>query len=127
MSNPFSIFNNMPERKEVALDKLQDELGICGCGNPDDTLMYIIDVLQLMEDYHNNLMTWEEYYEKQHALAKADNEGLSWLLWYWLDDKGLTEHGGNVSGCWLTTKGYEVLQMLNEWIDDLRAKGEVED
>lgn len=117
----------MPERKEVTLEYLKGELGICSCGNPEDTLFFIRDVLQLMEDYNNSKMCWNEFYDKKEALVKATNEGLTWLLWYWLDDKGLTKHGGNVSGCWLTEKGYEALQMLNEWIDDLRAKGELED
>jgi hypothetical protein len=123
----YDLFENMSEGKAKRLRKLQDELGICSCGNPEDTLFFIRDVLQLMEDYNKDKMVWEEFYDKKEALVKADNEGLYWLLWYYLDDKGLTEHGGNVSGCWLTTKGYEVLVMLNEWIDDLRSKGEVED
>lgn len=34
-------------------------------------------------------------------------------MWYWLDNKGYTEHGGSVPG-WLTEEGWKLLEDLEE-------------
>ena len=100
---------------EDAVSVLGGVLGFCGCGDPEAALRYIRDVLRLIDEPRpDGHVEWEKWYEGHRAreVALLPDEGARWLVYYLLDDKELTEHGGSVPG-WLTGKGDDVLAALN--------------
>lgn len=89
-------------------------LGFCGCGMPDKALehvrraLQIVDDIKLVQEKKITYLQWEE--RKKEVFA---NEGAEYFMWYFLDNKKLTQHGGSVPG-WLTDKGIELLHDLNK-------------
>jgi hypothetical protein len=103
---------------ENAVDFIQSSLfGFCGCGDPDENLIYIRDSLRLFRDfpYDAKQENWESYYKRyREAVDKQfGSEKSEYFMWYWLDSKGYTEHGGCLPG-WLTESGKELLEDLEE-------------
>jgi hypothetical protein len=84
-------------------------LGFCGCGMPDMVIDLIRKALELIKERVN--LDYEELRKKELELFKNDN--IAYFVYYFLDSKGLTEHGSSVPG-WLTNKGEELLEDLIE-------------
>lgn len=84
-------------------------LGFCGCGRPQTAMEYVRASLQNVSDKRN--MTYDEWAAEKKKLFTSD--GQEYFMWYFLDNKGLTEHGGSVPG-WLTVDGEELLHDLTE-------------
>ena len=107
---------------DSATDLLQcGILGFCGCGRPEENLLYVLGGLELIEELHTSLrehdaweVWWPEY--KARELAHFGNENAAYFFCYWCAEQPaeLTEHGGSVPG-WLTAKGRELLALLREW------------
>lgn len=78
--------------------------GFCGCGSAEDNLKYIRDSMRLLKDkkYHN-----------AESLAHFKSEASEDFMWYWLDEKRLTDHGFCIPG-WLTEYGEGLLEDLEE-------------
>ena len=70
-------------------------MGFCCCGQPEMVLAYVRDVLRDI---------------KNQSCPDKDSAP-TYLVWYWLDSKDFTEHGGSVPG-WLTDKGRDLLADL---------------
>jgi hypothetical protein len=100
-------------------DVFLDILGFCGCGMPDAAIRYVRDCLQQVKDLGDldRKNGWSESYKKWENRNKElfVNGGSEYFMWYYLDNKGFTEHGGSVPG-WLTEKGLDLLSDLNELI-----------
>lgn len=79
---------------ETRASYLQTEImGLCGCGNPDEVMMYIASMLKKLDN--------KEY---------GEYEDMPYMFFvYWADDKGFVEHGTSVRLPWLTDKGKELL------------------
>jgi hypothetical protein len=99
-----------------------EELEWCGCGNPDEVLAFMRDVLQVMHDRSEGNRSegpnvpfeqsaWRSGTDKLNAMLPG-MLGLSYL--YMLDALDLTEHGSTIGGSWLTEKGKEVLALLSD-------------
>ncbi len=71
-------------------------LGGCGCGGADELGERAYKILDLFATPHME-RTWSVY-----------NNDVDEVLAHWLDSKGLTEHGGSISGSWLTEKGTQI-------------------
>ena len=73
----------------------------CGCGNPE--------------------MAWGEVRLHLTSRREADYgqrfDGKDYIIAYLLDHYGLTEHGGNVGGAWLTDEGVDALEFLEKYGD----------
>jgi hypothetical protein len=120
------------EERGWALETLQ----ICGCGDPDKTIMLARDVLGIIKrrwDATQSLSILSPSdrpafeaagREERDALGLrlGDDSDLYWLTLYWLDACDLTEHGGSVGGCWLTPAGEAALGRLQAM--DLPGDGE---
>lgn len=74
----------------------------CGCGSPPDAYGALLRLLRL-HPLHSNRAAFDEW---------ITDSGVEYLLLYWLDHAGLTEHGGTVGGAWLTPKGESVCAAL---------------
>lgn len=106
-----------------------NEFGACNCGQPDEAVRFLRDVLQLLRDlshvvwptlqgpdrdaaYRTAYKTWE-----QRESSLIPSPGLQMVVYYRLHALGLTEHGGSVPG-WLSDKGHRVLDALERFGDD---------
>ena len=93
-------------------------LGFCGCGNPDASLKHaqisLRQVSNLKKLVWEEKQTWEEW-DAENKKLLGGKTGV-YFMWYWLDDQGFTDHGGSVPG-WLTEKGQELLEDLDEYFD----------
>ena len=102
----------------TATDLLQTGfLGFCGCGSPEENLLYIFEGLKLINDHYGNSDDCRdsfELYQKWNSLMKIYLEQSKYFFYYWLDKEGLIEHGSALPG-WLTPKGHDFLDLLNEW------------
>lgn len=88
--------------------------GFCCCGNPELMIEYVLEAMELLE-WHSNTEPHPSYeeYKKRLDIIFADRR-TEILMWYWLDSKEWTEHGGGVPG-WLTPEGYKVMALLRKW------------
>lgn len=92
-------------------------LGICGCGNPEIVFENIYNLLFLIKNksmWNDDLTRkeskeYEEYQKKYdeflHIEGNKETDWKSLTILYMLDDKGFTEHGTSVYGCWITDLG----------------------
>jgi len=91
-------------------------LGLCGCGMPDEVLLFVKDALELVQDLKENVWqdkkTYGEWAEDAGRVFRTC--GIEYLTWNFLDQKGLLEHGGSLPG-WLTSKGIDFLEDLREY------------
>lgn len=111
-----AISGNFHGNWNILEDYLQEHvLGFCTCGRPEESLSLVRDVLRhishLQDLVWTNQQTFEEWDEAGEAIC---GEREMYFLFYFLDSKNLTEHGGAVPG-WLTSRGREVLKLLDEW------------
>ena len=100
----------------------------CGCGNPENALAFMRDVMEVMRKRSEENMAespfvshgdsnWMKRTRELDAMLGDGALGLSYL--YVLDAHGLTEHGGSIGGSWLTHEGERVLALLKSCdIDD---------
>jgi hypothetical protein len=83
---------------ETQADYLQTELlGFCGCGNPEEMMMYVKALLEKLDKQE-----WGAYEDKPYM-----------FFVYWANDKGYAEHGTTARCSWLTPQGKELLADIN--------------
>lgn len=86
---------------------------VCGCGDPAGALTLLRDFLQAIHDRRDDGdLSFDEAEARIASLQNENAEAMHWWFWYLLDQRDLIEHGGNVSGGWLTDKGQELLTAL---------------
>lgn len=84
--------------------------GFCGCGMPWLSISLVGKVLK-----HIQVKTSEKAYKDwQEEGKKIASEEVLYFIYYWLDYKGYTDHGGSVPG-WLTEDGEKLLHYIEEW------------
>ena len=86
--------------------ELLEALGFCGCGNPEDAVVFFFDLL----DSYANQASWEE----KEKLVLNNPVGATNVCMYLADKLGLTEHGGSIYGAWLTPAGEKVHEYLKK-------------
>lgn len=101
--------------EQTALDERQhlnrlwtsrDQLGLCGCGNPEDAYDLIRGLLALAPFY-------DHHKEIQELLGPVpEHSAMHWIVVCVLDNAGLIEHGGGIGGAWLTKKGTHYLTLM---------------
>lgn len=91
-------------------DYLGNLLGFCGCGAPEAALGWLRTTLAAIQERSET--DWKSRAVEEHFSPLAI--GAQVVLWYWLDSLQLIEHGGSVSGSWLTPRGCALLQTLNQ-------------
>lgn len=94
------------EANSIIYHYYYDVLKFCGCYTPDAILEEVKEALDLF-DQDRKTMSDEAW---KARLAWVDDH---LILTYLLDALGLTEHGYNISGQWLTPKGEKLLEALH--------------
>lgn len=77
----------------------------CGCGMKEEALIYVRDILSLIRGIEDSKFTKEAWNELQKYFKSYKDY---YFALYWMDNLGLTQHGGSVPG-WLTEKGEAIL------------------
>lgn len=111
-----------------------EQLGICGCGRPEDTINVIKDLLNILDKYEkirdDKTVDFHQTYEDKwkdlnslcgvHIKDNDNYDGMLQFMMYVLDDKGFLEHGSGISGAWLSNEGKMLLYVLNNYdLDNL--------
>lgn len=89
---------------------VDSELSFCGCGDPGAALLSFRGLLRLHPLHANG--NWKR------LDGLIPDKGMKYLMLYWIDGLGLTEHGSLISGAWLTERGGEVLAAIDALGDD---------
>ena len=102
---------------------MHEDLGLCGCGCPEDTYEVIRKFLHIRQDWQEDKITYKEVYNRYKNDLHMDGEsndqfGLLQFMMYVLDSNGFTAHGGSIMGCWLTEKGEMLLTTLDAWHEE---------
>lgn len=85
-------------------------LRLCGCVG-DDLLPAVSRILRdLKRPEDGEWVGWGELCEKHFSGSKD----IGYLVLSYLDCTGIIEHGSSIRGSWLTRKGEELLDLLNE-------------
>lgn len=96
------------------------DLGLCGCGAPETAADRLLGILRRIKESQE----WTAHckgprpheYGSEVGVDPNQDEGLYWLLWYWIDDRGWIEHGSSVRGSWLTQEGERAIEVLEACI-----------
>jgi hypothetical protein len=83
-----------------------DDLSICGCGQPDAAYALVRDLLALTPFHEDD--NWKR------AEELIGTPGAVHLVLCTLDEARLIEHGGVVTGAWITGKGAAALAAMCE-------------
>ncbi len=86
-------------------DVLLDDLEICNCGMPKETVEWIRDGLHLFADDHP-----ERHFGSYAGYLFFAN---------WANTKGYAEHGSNISVPWLTREGEALLERIDKVWENL--------
>jgi len=77
-------------------------LGFCGCGNPEEVMVYVKEMLEKLE-----AKEWGAY------------EDMAYMFFiYWANDKDFAEHGTTARCSWLTDKGHELLNDIKTCVQE---------
>lgn len=104
----------------------RSQWNFCNCGGPEETMRYIGRVLDekmaIFQGGEKQPMSTDERWAEHKKLLPFDSDR-AWLVHYFLDSQGLTEHGGGVGGAWLTGKGRRLLEAIKlagdeEWSNE---------
>lgn len=103
-----------------SLEKLMDMSGWCGCGRMDGAYEFIVEFMRLLQAQREKEWTPDSYKEREAAelalIDKYKEDGLRYFVYYWLDSRGFTEHGGSVPG-WIDSKGEEFIRLYEKCVE----------
>jgi hypothetical protein len=97
-------------------EQLRVELDFfCGCGDPEAAARALLAILDLHPLYGHHKDFWEGLF--------GHDGGMGYLVLYFIDSLGLTEHGGSIGGAWLTAKGEALRDALRreQQLDDFES------
>jgi hypothetical protein len=88
-------------------------LKFCGCGNPEEELVFLRKVLEAYDACKTGMEQGEWVAKREDIEACFGGNDDFWRHYvYWLAALDLTEHGGSVFGAWLSDEGRRVLELL---------------
>ena len=114
--DPFDTYHERRASFEVFLYS-SDSVTNCGCGNPDKTLLLVMDALNLCAI--SGLEERKAFTQERFGVDYVTDNGLVQLLFYVLSDKEFIQHGGGVGYSWLTDAGKAFRVLLNQHLNEL--------
>lgn len=90
------------EEAEALVSAAMTELEWCHCARPHEAVVLVLRYLAGVDERMKRLRagTWQF----------TEVTDVNRILGYVCDEKGLTEHGGSVGGCWLSAEGERFLR-----------------
>lgn len=85
------------------------KLGICGCGNPEDSYKAVHELLLLVRELVKK--DPDNFWYKQWNALMENPYALTVL--YMLSDREFLEHGTSVYGSWITSEGNRLIAALD--------------
>lgn len=79
-----------------------DKLKICGCGSSVQSAILIWNILKIFDS------------KEWNKIDKIGIDEKMFIILYWMESFGWTEHGGSISCSWLTDDGRKLLKDINE-------------
>jgi hypothetical protein len=115
-------FTTNYERRNAFEDFMSgpDSIPNCGCGDPNETLIKVLDALNLCA-----LKGTEErktFTQEKFGVDYVTSDGLVQLLFYVLDDKEFIQHGGGVGYSWLSDAGKVFRALLDQYLNEPDAE-----
>lgn len=99
-------------------------LPFCGCGWPDETAKVIRDYLQIINDHTTQILSKNKEisdkafdirnkrFKERFGFSHECENPIFQYFAYDLDNRGLTDHGSNITGSWITDLGKIVLYIF---------------
>ena len=98
---------------------LREDLGFCGCSSPTQAIELLRDALRCARDAQegfnkpdSHARFTDSYQRLQSVLAFNEVPGLATWFLYLLDSRNLIEHASNVTVCWISPRGRELLNAI---------------
>jgi hypothetical protein len=98
---------------------LRKELGYCGCAAPTAAIEVLRDILRCARAFQRALglpdqeeLCRKAYQELQSRLCFQQAPGTAIWLLYLLDAHDLIEHASNVTVCWISPRGDQLLDAI---------------
>lgn len=111
---------------------LRSSVGLCGCGNPEDTLKLVAEALEIIvqktdgrPDGHSAFsQEGKDFYDKNEVAMRElmGNDRSVLFMLYYLNDQDLVEHGSSIYGSWLTARGYAFLEAYSQLPPDTEVE-----
>lgn len=107
------------DRKEKFEDIYFNNLGMCGCGTPNEVQQFFYDLLENHRMYKDNEITMEVMRQKRNTLIRMVNPDVIFeIIFHIFENADLLEHGSSVYGSWFTEEGESFLKLLKEFKDE---------
>lgn len=111
--------NNLEERREKFQDIYYGDIGMCGCGRPEDIKQFLLDLLENHRKYRDDELSYKEMAEKRKSIIEdVDSDVIFEIIFHMFEDAKILEHGSSVYGSWFTDKGKLFLKLLSEFKDN---------
>lgn len=120
-ANGYCNLNTVEAANESLKFFIYEKLGICGCGSPEDTMLVIRDLLDIIFEYSQlefSEKSYEEKWQKLNSLSGSllttnNWNGILQFIMYVLDDRGFLEHGGSIGSAWISAEGIMFRSLLH--------------
>ena len=111
--------NDIEQRKEDFETIYFGEIGMCGCGQPEDVKKFIYELLKNHKECKDEKITYKVMAENRKRIIKeTDTDVVFEFVFHILEHNDLLEHGGSVYGSWFTEKGEKFFDLLSENLSD---------
>lgn len=90
-----------------------NELGMCGCGDPEGVKSFLHKLLLAHKKYRDNEYSKELSEERLDVIRDSDPSVILEFIFHVLNEKGFVEHGGYVGNSWFTEKGERLIDLLS--------------
>lgn len=95
-----------------------NEVGMCGCGNPEEIKNLLYKLLKNHKAGKDDEITFKEREaNKAEIIKNTDPDAVSDFIFHILDKAGIMEHGGYIGNGWFTEEGEEFIKLLEEFKD----------
>lgn len=106
----------MDETEQVAQEEFDEiyynELGLCGCGLPEELNQFLINIVDLqLTSYRDDPYLIYETKLKE-LIISIDPYIIKSFIFYIFEKQGLMKHESNVGNSWLTDKGIRFIEIL---------------
>lgn len=111
--------DKIKSKREVFDDMYYEDLGMCGCGMPEEVKNFIYDLLKNHIDGKEDVITYNEMVTKRKdIISKIDSNVIFEFVFHVLENVDLIAHDFSVYGSWLTGQGKTFFELLEEFKDD---------